>query len=435
MKSKNVIKFVLLSLMGIFLFFVPVSQSAVPVAIFVDLVKRAAGPRLPDLAVLSTFLLLATLTLGKLFRIEPLRAYHEDDSPVKCVIYVLSAVIVLMKLMDVNLPFIQNPEIGGKVLPLAATIFLTIALAGWLVIFIIKSGIVEFVAILVEPVMRPVFKLPGEAAVNMISSFVSSASVGVYFSEQYYKKKVYTAKEVCAVVTNFSVISVGYIGVLASLANISDMYGTLLITSFVLVLLMAVVMIRIPPLSRIPDTYIDNTVAVAAAAENMTLKQRFGAAVGEGVAVSREFTRAAFINSFFQALKFAQKIIAVMIPTVVFVLALVYYTPVFEWLAYPVTPILKLAGVPEAAMAAPSVLIGIVEVSLPSILISGREVSRQCAFFVVQLSIVQIIFFSEAGNAILSSKVPLGVLKLIGIFLIRTLVAIPLVALLSHILF
>lgn len=435
MKSKNVIKFVLLSLIGVFLFFVPVSRSTVLIAIFVDLVKQAAGPRLPGLAVLSTLVLLVTMILGKLFRVEPLRKYHEDDSTVKCAIYVLSIAVVLMIQMNANLPFIQNPEIGGIVLSLAATIFLTIALAGWLVIFIIKSGIVEFVAILVEPIMRPVFKLPGEAAVNMISSFVSSASVGVYFSEQYYKKKVYTQKEICAVVTNFSVISVGYIGVLASLANIGDMYGTLLITSFVLVLLMAVVMIRIPPLSRIPDIYIDNTAVVPSPVEKMTLPQRFRAAVGEGAAVSEEFTLTALIKSFFQALKFAQKIIAVMIPTVVFVLTLVYYTPVFEWLAYPVTPILQLMRVPEAAMAAPSVLIGIVEVSLPSILISGREVSRQCAFFVVQLSIVQVIFFSESGNAILSSKVPLDVLKLIAIFLIRTLVAIPLVALLSQILF
>ncbi|MEI3579835.1 MAG: nucleoside recognition domain-containing protein [Acutalibacteraceae bacterium] len=99
----------------------------------------------------------------------------------------------------------------------------------------------EFVSVLCEPIMRPVFQLPGEAAINMISSFVSSASVGVYFTEQYYTQKAYTTRQACAVVTNFSVISVGYIGVLASIAGIEERYGVLLIASFVLVLLMGAI--------------------------------------------------------------------------------------------------------------------------------------------------------------------------------------------------
>jgi len=54
---------------------------------------------------------------------------------------------------------------------------------------------------------------------------------------------------------------------------------------------------------------------------------------------------------------------------------------------------------------------------------------------VALLSIVQIIFFSEAGNAILGSKIPLGALKLIEIFFIRTVVALPLVALVTHMIY
>ena len=91
--------------------------------------------------------------------------------------------------------------------------------------------------------------------------------------------------------------------------------------------------------------------------------------------------------------------------------------------------------VPDAALAAPSVLIGIVEISLPSILVSGTGACAAAAFFVVQLSIVQIIFFSECGNAILSSKIPLGAGKLVLIFLMRTAIAIPLVALLTNLIY
>ena len=348
--------------------------------------------------------------------------------------FLASAVLVWMVTLNVDLPFIRHPEIGGKILTLASTVFFTIALAGTLVIFIIRSGIVEFVSVLCEPIMRPIFRLPGEAAINMISSFVSSASVGVYFTEQYYIQKAYTTRQACAVVTNFSVISVGYIGVLASIAGIENQYGILLIASFVLVLVMGAIMIRIPPLSLIPDTCIDGS-APEVTVRKMRFSERFRLAVEQGAARSEEFTAQAFFQNFLQALKFAQKTIGVMVPTVMLVLTLVYYTPVFQWIGAPLAPVLGLFGVPDAALAAPSVLIGIVEISLPSILISGTGACAAAAFFVVQLSIVQIIFFSECGNAILSSKIPLGAGKLILIFLMRTAIAIPLVALLTHLIY
>ena len=226
--------------------------------------------------------------------------------------------------------------------------------------------------------MRPIFRLPGEAAINMISSFVSSASVGVYFTEQYYTQKAYTTRQACAVVTNFSVISVGYIGVLASIAGIENQYGILLIASFVLVLVMGAIMIRIPPLSLIPDTCIDGS-APEVTVRKMRFSERFRLAVEQGAARSEEFTAQAFFQNFLQALKFAQKTIGVMVPTVMLVLTLVYYTPVFQWIGAPLAPVLGLFGVPDAALAAPSVLIGIVEISLPSILISGtRRLCCRC---------------------------------------------------------
>lgn len=142
-----------------------------------------------------------------------------------------------------------------------------------------------------------------------------------------------------------------------------------------------------------------------------------------------------FRRNALQSLQFAQKIVGVMIPTVMLVLVLVYYTPLFTWLGIPLVPVLRLLGIPDAALAAPSVLVGIVEVSLPGILVGGTGAAAETRFFVALLSIVQIIFFSEAGNAILGSKIPLGALKLIEIFFIRTVVALPLVALVTHMIY
>lgn len=229
---------------------------------------------------------------------------------------------------------------------------------------------------------------------------------------------------------NYSVISVGYIGVIASLAGIGERYGSLLIASFLSVLIMGAIMVRIPPISGIEDCLIDGR-RKEEKTERISPAERFRLALTAGRKCAESFGPEAFLKNLKQSLLFSQKIVGVMIPVVTFVLVLVYYTPIFYWLGRPVTPLLTLVRLPDPTLAAPSVLIEIVEVSLPSVLIGQTEAGVQTRFFVALLSIIQIIFFSEAGNAILASEIPLGVRKLVMIFLIRTLIGIGIAAVFS----
>ena len=73
--------------------------------------------------------------------------------------------------------------------------------------------------------------------------------------------------------------------------------------------------------------------------------------------------------------------------------------------------------------------------SLPSISIAGQGVAPQSAFFVVLLSVIRIIFFTEAGNAMLGSQVPIRLKDLLLTFVVRTALGIPLAALVSHLVF
>ncbi len=95
-------------------------------------------------------------------------------------------------------------------------------------------------------------------------------------------------------------------------------------------------------------------------------------------------------------------------------------------------PLLELFNIPDAKIIAPSVLIGIIELALPTMLITDTTISIAARFFVVVLSSLQVIFFTESANAILESDIPIKWWQLIIIFLIRTIIAI---ALLSIVLF
>ena len=107
------------------------------------------------------------------------------------------------------------------------------------------------------------------------------------------------------------------------------------------------------------------------------------------------------------------------------------FTPLMSYLTYPLVPLLELLRIPEARAAAPSLLVGFLEMFLPAVLASGIE-SELTRFIVACLSIVQLIYMSEVGILLLKSPIPLHLGHLIAIFLVRTAVALPLVALIAH---
>ena len=62
---------------------------------------------------------------------------------------------------------------------------------------------------------------------------------------------------------------------------------------------------------------------------------------------------------------------------------------------------------------------------------SGIEASTT-SFLLAGLAVCQLIFMSEIGILILRSKLPLGLRDLVVIFVIRTVIAVPALALGAH---
>ena len=72
---------------------------------------------------------------------------------------------------------------------------------------------------------------------------------------------------------------------------------------------------------------------------------------------------------------------------------------------------------------------------LPVILADGVITSELTLFVVATVSVVQLIFMSEVGGLLLGSKIPVNFLDLVVIFLLRTLIALPIVAGVAHLIF
>lgn len=429
--KKGLVKFIILSIIGIFLFLIPVDGAVVPIVMIINAIKALLGDYLKYVVLVVLTILMFTMFMALVLKKEPYVSYHKNDSKQKLIFYVLawiSIVCILFKIGPASI--FQDERIGGQVLSLAGGVMLTVSIAGWLIVFMIKSGIVEFLGTLLEPLMRPIFKMPGQAAVNCISAFMVSPAVGVIMSDEYYKNGLYSRREGIAAITNFSTVSVGYMAVLAGLGNVADYYGQFIIIMLLSVFIMTAITVRIPPLSKIEDKYM-----VKVQEETTQYHSRFEKALTLAANKSEEFTVKAFINSLLSSVQVAQKIIANMIPIVVITLSIVYFTPLFTILGKPFVPILSLLGLPNADVIASTPLLGFIEVSLPAISIAGQSIALKSSCFVVLLSMIQIVFMTEAGNAMLGSSMNVSFKDLFIIFIVRTIIAIPLVAIIVNIIF
>ena len=116
-------------------------------------------------------------------------------------------------------------------------------------------------------------------------------------------------------------------------------------------------------------------------------------------------------------------------------LMLAEYTGVFTFLGKPFEPILSILGIPEAAEAAQMMVVGFADMFLPVILAEGVITSQITLFTIATVSVVQLIYMSEVGGLILGTKIPINFLDLVIIFLLRTLIALPIVAGVAHLLF
>ena len=444
--GKNLAKFLLFSLLGIWIFFIPTFNGITPMVAFIDWLKATLAPIKDWMTVITCVGLAITITVAKITKKGPLANFHKGDGMMDIILFYLAAIFsIAVKVLPVsaysagaaeNVTFLQkvmDPEVGPMAISLAGTCLFTVTIAGWLVTLLIEFGILEFIGTLMEPIMRRVFKIPGQSAVDALSSFVAAPAVGVFLTNRLYNENVYTEKEACCISTNFSVVSLGFFALLVSITGTEYMYGNAILCSLITVFILAAVVIRIPPLSWKKDVYANGVKQTPEMAKpGKYTSGIFKKALAAATTRASKTPYSVFVTCIPNVLSFALKIVGFVMSIAMVSLFLCWYTPIFTWIGQPMIPFLQLCQVPDAAVVAPATLVGIAEIALPVLTIAGQAISPMSIFFVIVLSTVQIIFFTESANAMMKADMGLKFGQLVVIFLIRTVIAIPIVSLFAH---
>ena len=376
--------------------------------------------------------------LGTLFRVHWIQTrptFKElfDVPLIWLLIRLLGMSFGLIYFFQVGPAALMSDEIGGAVFVDIGINVIGVYIAACILLPLLTDfGFMEFGGTLARPLFRKVFQLPGRAAIDAASSFVGASSIGLLITIGQYNGGNYTARQASIIATNFSVVSIPFCLVIASVSGISHhfiaWYGFVVIAC----LLAASITPRLPPLSGKADVYVggatssnhkvmEGSHSLLSEAWQRALQR---AETGPGV---RQFFASGISNLMF----FLFTVFTAAMALATMAVLVVFNTPVFTWLTMPLVPLLELAQLPEAANAAPGILSGFLDQFTPAIIANGIQ-SEMTSFVLAGLSVCQLIFISEVGVIILRSSLPLSIVDLVVIFLLRTVIVLPVLIVGAH---
>ena len=440
---RTILTFIVPSLIGVFLFMTPVQTGeafTIPIALLAKEIQNVTSTYITHivLAVISTTALLSLVT--KAFKPQFIMKrdflrHLLDVSPIWLITRLMGMVFVFLTFFKVGPEAVHSANTGTLVLhDLMPVLFSVFVLAGLLLPLLLNFGLLELAGTLLTKVMRPLFKVPGRSSVNCVASWLGDGSVGVLMTSKQYEEKFYTQKEAAIIGTTFSAVSITFSLVVIGQVKLEHLFAPFYLTVCLAGVVAALVVPRLPPLRNKKDVYIDGSKRegeVEALPEGKTLFKH-----GLHVALTKAYKSQGVKGTLTEGIKNAVDMVFAVLPVVMaigtFALIIAEYTPFFQWLGMPFIPLLELLQIPEAQQASQTIVVGFADMFIPSILAANSIESDITRFVIAAMSVTQLIYMSEIGALILGSKIPVSLWELFLIFLLRTLVTLPVIALMAH---
>lgn len=435
-------KFILTSLIGISTFLIPIPYNGevnTLVGILNNIVTKLFNPIINIL--IATVTLLSTglsiyVEYNKIKKKETHPKIKElfDVKPIYLITKIVASIILVMIYCQLGTDVIIGDKTGLRMLELSQSLF-TIAIAmAFFLPFLTDTGMMEFIGVLTKPITKPLFKIPSNASLDIIASWIGASSAAVLLSAEKYRKNYYTKREAAIIMCNFSLVSVPFCMLISTVLKVENYFSIIYTTVTLIGVLLAVIMPRIKPLSSLSDEFYDKNYdreEISFDNSSSILK----VALSRAIVVSEKFKLTNVINT---ALSILGNVTFNLLPTVIawgtIGLIVVEYTPVFTILSYPIGAVLSMLGVEEAFAVAPATLVGFIDMFIPALLCANIQ-SLQTRFIIAVLSLVQIIYITEVGAVIIQTNLGVTFKKLLIIFLERTIISLFIIIIITKIIF
>lgn len=441
------LKFFIPSLLGLFLFIIPlpfgeifniadVSPVNIGVGFISELLKLAIGDYIPTICLV---IIIASAVLSLLAKVVNIKNEFFknilDVTPFWLFFRVVGAVFMVMIYTNVGPEFIISEDTGHVILGIMPSLIALFLIAGFLLPLVLDFGLMDFFGTMISKFMRTLFLVPGRASVDTLSSWLGDATLGIMITNTQYKQGFYTKKESCIIAVCFSLVSLPFSTVIADQLGFMDKFVPFYLTVCAASLVCALILPRLYPLCKIKNETYNNVPyeAEEISEEGGLFKQGLNNAMNR--AAKAPTLNEIIVNGFKNIVDIYISLIPLVLAWGTISLALAEFTPVFTWISYPVILVLELLQIPNAVEAAPAVLVGFTDMFIPSVMVSGEGFAEVTKFVIGALSISQLVYMTETGAVILKSEIPLKLKDLMVIFLIRTVISLLVITPIAHMLF
>ena len=439
---RRLLRFLIPSVAGLLLFMVPIEVGerwTVPIAYLISQVTAFVSPYMAAMAIL---IVVVPSIISMLVMLSPKLRQHPhglwrlfSSSPGWLAIRLAGTVSLLMVHYQVGPAWVWDPDTGGVLLNEVAPVLLVLFfLSSILLPLLTDYGLMEFVSTWISRPFQRLFNLPGRAAIDCLASWLSASSVGIILTAQQYHDGHYTRRQASTIATNYSIVSIAFAYVLLSFVSLERVFLGWYLSVSLAGIVCALIIPRLPPLSRIANLTKDEMPLQPELNDRGSCESLAGCALRRGMERAdralppfRKLQR-----SLYAAADLSITVYPAMMIFGVLGLAIIKYTPVVDILATPLVPYLELFGLPEAGSAATAMLAGFVDLLMPVIL--GADIQSELTRFVVAgVAVNGIIFLTEVAVVIMKARIGLNLLQMFLIWLLRLLIAVPILSVMGRV--
>ncbi|MGG0645122.1 YjiH family protein [Sporosarcina gallistercoris] len=444
----NWLLFLVPSIIGVILFMIPLKIGdswKVPIAFLADKLAGFVEPAMP-------FAAMVLIIISAVGSVIFLFIRNDEDSktpfvqtlfkvtPFWTLTRVVGAVFAVMVTYKIGPEAIWSENTGGLLLSpdgLVSFLYTIFLFAGLFLPLLLNFGLLEFFGTMMVKIMRPLFKLPGRSSIDALTSWVGDGTIGVLLTSKQYEDGHYTKREAAVIATTFSIVSITFSIVIITTVGLENYFVPFYATVGLIGLVLGLIMPRIYPLSKKPDEFIDGSPQTGT---EESLPEGYNV-VSHGLenalaTADKNRSPGKMVNEGFRnVLDMWIGVAPIVMAFGTIATMLAEYTSIFTILGKPFVPYLNLLGIPQAAEAGSLMVVGITDMFLPALLAEGMISDPITLFTVATISVIQLIYLSEVGGLILGTKIPVNIWDLIVIFLLRTIIALPIVAGVAHLLF
>jgi nucleoside recognition membrane protein YjiH len=424
----NALKFIGFSLIGIFVFFIPITVNGTS-SIPLDHIVTWINTTFPSLTPIYALLVI----LGGVIYPFITKTWNQNTfNIVFTLLKIMGLAVGIIIYLKQGPDWLMNEHVGLFLFDsLVIPVGIMVPLGGGFLALLVGYGLFEFVGVLLQRVMKPIWKTPGRSAVSAMASFVASFAVGLLITNREFKEGKYTIKQAVIIATGFSTVTISFMIIVAKTLDLMSMWNLYFsVTAFVTFFVTAIT-VRIWPISKLPDEYYNRMEGEPETVIQNNYLQNAWKQAMEASNNAPNFGRNIWVN-----LRDGVIMTMNILPTILSIgligILLAEYTPIFDFIGYIFYPFTSLLQLPDAFLAAKAAAIGVTEMFLPALLVVESAIVTKFVIAVVCVS--SIIFFSASIPCILATEIPISIPKLLIIWIERTILSLIIATPLAYLL-